>query len=240
MDRFTASPADIDTRRDEIFGMMARLQAELAGLDKEFTRRGGWTRAYAVPGGHIHSSVACSTLYPTTVRYSLPQVSGMTETEIVNLAGERACTVCYPSAPVDVLRRACKLFTADEEAEREAKDARAQELAAKKAVAASKAITRPDGSPLRNSYGVIRTETAAKNEVLKSMNNLLFYSETHGMRSEWVTFIDQAIEALAHKQNRTQEEVRTELQTKAEKKFAKDKRDFEREYGTEATFGYQN
>lgn len=67
-----------------------------------------WTRAFIVRGrdGHIHKSRSCHTCRPTTDFGWLPQLSGQSEEEIVAAAGEMACTVCYPSAPVDVLRRA--------------------------------------------------------------------------------------------------------------------------------------
>lgn len=72
----------------------------------EWDRRGGWTRAYVVPDGHIHKTTACHTLYPTTVVAWLPEQSGLSEEEIVERAGVHACTVCYPSAPVEALRAA--------------------------------------------------------------------------------------------------------------------------------------
>lgn len=60
-----------------------------------------WTRFFLVPGGHLHSSRFCSSLRWTTPLYWLPEYSGKSEAEIVALAGEAACTICYPSAPVD-------------------------------------------------------------------------------------------------------------------------------------------
>lgn len=72
----------------------------------EWDARGGWNRAYIVPGGHIHKSTACHTLHPTTLISWLPELSGHSEDEIVEHAGVNACTVCYPSAPVEALRAA--------------------------------------------------------------------------------------------------------------------------------------
>lgn len=60
-----------------------------------------WNRAFIVPGGHVHSSRGCRTLFADTVIYPVPECSALTEAEIVELAADRACTVCYPSAPVD-------------------------------------------------------------------------------------------------------------------------------------------
>ena len=67
----------------------------------EFDRRGGWSRFFMVPGGHIHSSMHCSTCFPTTQFGWLPSVSGKTEKEAVAEHGPLLCTVCFPSAPVE-------------------------------------------------------------------------------------------------------------------------------------------
>lgn len=61
----------------------------------------GWSRFFLVraSNGHIHSSMSCSTCFPTTEYGWLVDVSGLTEAEAVAVHGERLCTVCYPSAP---------------------------------------------------------------------------------------------------------------------------------------------
>lgn len=198
-------------------------RAERTKLKIEFNRRGGWTRAWAVPNGHVHQSTACGTCYPTTMFGWLPQVSGMNEAAIVELAGERACTVCYPSAPVDALKRATRLHTTDEAAELEAKAARAAELEAKRAAKAAKGIARPDGAPLLDDHGyVVKTEIAARNAVLSAWNYLLFYGETHPSADAWIEMIADGTEALAHKQGRDLIAVREEFKAKAEKKHARE------------------
>lgn len=70
----------------------------IAALDAEYT---GWSRFFLVPGGHIHSSMHCSTCYPTTEFGWLPELSGKSEAEAVAEQGALLCTVCYPSAPVE-------------------------------------------------------------------------------------------------------------------------------------------
>lgn len=65
----------------------------------------GWTRAYLVPGGHIHSSMQCSSCYPSTQYSWLTSLSGADEAEIIEYAKEVACTVCYPDAPVEEYKR---------------------------------------------------------------------------------------------------------------------------------------
>lgn len=77
------------------------IYAETLPFRAEFTRRGGWTRAYLVDNtnGHVHNSTNCSTCFPTTVFGWLPEYSGHDEAEVVADAGEQACTVCFPTAP---------------------------------------------------------------------------------------------------------------------------------------------
>jgi hypothetical protein len=79
------------------------IRAETLPYDEEFDRRGGWSRFWLVTnnGGHIHSSMHCSTCRPTTEFAWLPEVSGKTEAEAVAEHGAILCTVCFPSAPVE-------------------------------------------------------------------------------------------------------------------------------------------
>lgn len=86
--------------------MVARVREIDVPFDAEWEARGGWTRAYLVPDGHIHRATACQSLYPTTKISWLPDLSGQSEEEIVTAAGMMACTFCYPSAPVEALRAA--------------------------------------------------------------------------------------------------------------------------------------
>lgn len=99
-DRYDARAADLRARASKI-----RDEFE-PPFTAEWEARGGWTRAYIVPDGHIHRTTACSSLHPTTIVSWLPELSGSTEDEIVAYAGSVACTICYPSAPVEALRAA--------------------------------------------------------------------------------------------------------------------------------------
>jgi len=98
-----------------------------------------WTRAFLVVNnnGHVHSSLNCSTCFPTTRYQWLIQYSNDDEATIVDDAGQDACTVCYPSAPADTLNRPSRIVTADKvakaqaKAEREAK--KAERIAKEKA-----------------------------------------------------------------------------------------------------------
>lgn len=142
-----------DKLADLIVAVFARRVAafeiwvETKPYEAEFERRGGWTRFFLVdnPGGHVHNSMSCDTCFPTTQFVWLPEFSGQGEAGVVELAGESACSRCFPSAPVDVLKRASRIEAPDRKAARlEREAAKAKRDAAK----AAKAIAHPDGSPL--------------------------------------------------------------------------------------------
>lgn len=158
------------------------LNAERAPYDMEFTRRGGWTRYYLVDSdsgsGHVHydaSRSRCSRV-PSTRHYWLTSESGKTAVEVVELAGERACTNCFPDAPVATLSRP-SVYRTPSEAERAE---RAEEKAAKAAKRAAKAITNPDGSPLRVNldgyWETIETVTSAQ----RNLVDIVFWAKYAG------------------------------------------------------------
>ena len=99
-ERYAEKAKELREKSNELY------REESAPYQAEWDRRGGWTRAYVVPDGHIHKSTCCHTLYPTTLISWLPDQSGLSEEEIVKHAGVHACTVCYPTAPVEELRAA--------------------------------------------------------------------------------------------------------------------------------------
>lgn len=82
-----------------------------------------WTRAFLVlaSNGHVHSSMDCNTCFPTTRYNWLVQYSNDEESTIVEDAGQDACTICYPSAPAEVLNRPSRIVTADKIAKAQAK-----------------------------------------------------------------------------------------------------------------------
>lgn len=141
-------------------GSVAELDGTvLAKLEAEFGRRGGWPRAYLVTDGHVHSSMHCSTCnkgeFPTRFFWMI-DYSGKSHAEIVEAAGERACTVCYPDAPVNrgqqVVPKSVMLTPEETERER-VRGEEAARRAEKRARAALNAITQPDGTPLRDEMG---------------------------------------------------------------------------------------
>ena len=90
------------TSRDDLLTERAALVAEKKPLDAEFAAK-PWSRFFLVQnhGGHIHSTMACSTCRPTTVFAWLPELSGLTERDAVEAYGPLLCSVCFPSAPVE-------------------------------------------------------------------------------------------------------------------------------------------
>jgi hypothetical protein len=141
--------AELVAEAEEFQAAYARVYVdEILPREAEWERRGRWTRYYLVDNtnGHVHKDQDCKTCFPDT-RYSwLVEQSGMTAEDLVELAGEKACTVCFPWAPVDVLKQKTRLESQERKAARLEREAKKAAAAAKKA---AKAITNPDGSPLK-------------------------------------------------------------------------------------------
>lgn len=146
-------------RADKLQKAYLAAKAEAVPFNEEYEARGRWTRAFIVIDGHVHSSMSCSTCnngrYMTRFGW-LTELSDHDEAEIVEQAGERACTVCYPSAPVNA--GPSKLFHKDELAAEQARQERAEKAAAKAAKIAANAISPAIGT----SYDRIDTVTKAK------------------------------------------------------------------------------
>ena len=134
-----------------------------------------WTRAFLVinSNGHVHSSMDCSTCFATTRYNWLVQYSNDDEKTIVEDAGQDACTVCYPSAPADVLNRPSRIVTADKiakaaaKAERDAK--REAKLAKQKADAPTKS-----GEFLYFKDGKYTEEIRTERTAVSEWNNLQY------------------------------------------------------------------
>lgn len=139
IDEITKNENKIESIRERIFDV----GCQILNLN-EIYDQDPWTRAFLVinSNGHVHSSLDCSTCFPTTRYTWLIQYSNDDENTIVEDAGKDACTVCYPSAPADVLNRPSRIVTADKiakaqaKAEREAK--KAERIAKEKANAPTK------------------------------------------------------------------------------------------------------
>jgi hypothetical protein len=213
-------------RASNLLDEASALLAQTTPLVAEYTRRQGWTRYYLVDGGHVHTSTACHTCYPTTRYYWLTSESGKTAAEVVEQAGERACTVCFPAAPVATRTRPSNYRTPDEAARDEA--------AAAKAAKAASQITTPDGQPLhevRNSYSrcascrdgdQIKTAVAAWRRALQDSTDLATYGSDHPEAPAWRATVDRCVEALAAHRGVTTDSLRQEI---AKKVAAKAKRE---------------
>lgn len=195
----------------------------------EYRRRGGWTRAFLVTNGngHVHKSMHCSTCRPTTVYHWVTEYSGKTQNEVVEAAGERACTVCYPDAPVSVLSRASKIFSPDEKQKIKDREARAAAKAEKDQKRIANALT-ADGSEFvveHDPYGNgrvnkerFKTERAATTWLVDEL------SAPHTWRStplspSTLEAIDQVKEALAAKHGKTMKEIDAMLEPKIKAKI---------------------
>jgi len=128
---------------DSIKGELVKINVKIIDLNVIYNRD-PWTRAFLVlaSNGHVHSSMDCNTCFPTTRYNWLVQYSNDDENTIVEDAGQDACTVCYPSAPADVLNRPSRIVTADKIAKAQAKAERdakkAERIAKEKANAPTK------------------------------------------------------------------------------------------------------
>jgi hypothetical protein len=128
VDEITKCQNNIASLRDQIF----KVGSEILDLDAIYDQD-PWTRAFLVlaSNGHVHKNRDCSTCFPTTRYAWLVQYSNDDENTIVEDAGQDACTVCYPSAPADVLNRPSRIVTADKIAKAEAKAERDAKKAAR-------------------------------------------------------------------------------------------------------------
>jgi len=127
----------------ELKEQKAKIQAEINKLDAIY-KQDRWTRAFLVinSNGHVHSSMDCNTCFSTTRYQWLIQYSNDDENTIVEDAGRDACTICYPSAPAEVLNRASRIVTADKVAKAKAKAERDAKREAKLAKEKANAPTK--------------------------------------------------------------------------------------------------
>lgn len=166
---------DMEGKAKEILGEIEKIQGEMEKYDREFERRGGWPRAFLVANkdGHVHKSMNCSTTYATTEFEWMTDYSGASEGEIVEAAGNKACTECYPSAPVEVLNKPSKMFSKGEIAAQREREERERKAEEKRAKAQAAAVTAEDGGPLTLRYygyeETVKTERAATSLAVDNM-----------------------------------------------------------------------
>jgi hypothetical protein len=166
----------ISTLRDELAELQQQLRdlgAATAPYQVEYINR-PWNRYFLVKNvnGHVHRGMDCSTCFDSTMYAWLVELADCDEDAMVEEWGERACTVCFPSAPTN------PLFNRPARIDREAQEARDAEKATKAAAKAEKAITDVDGSELRlgGRYGdVIKTKIAARNALSGQVQDAVWY-----------------------------------------------------------------
>src|SRR5690625_3708803 len=169
-----------------------RAREQVDGLEEAFRIRGGWNRAFLVANanGHVHSSTSCSTCRPTTQYAWMTDYSGADEETIVADAGYRACTACYPSAPVgDERSLPTKMLTDEEKQDAKRRERARAAREAKKAKAAANAPT-ATGEPLTVRSGTsqypetLKTERTARswaiNEVLNEASFVAYRAQVEG------------------------------------------------------------
>lgn len=213
---------------------------QMEPLDAEFESRGGWPRAFLVvgnSGGHVHSSMDCSTCFRQgydgmgnwrdgTKFHWVTDMSGKSEDEIVDAAGERCCTVCYKSAPVETLNKPTSLFTPDEI--QKVKDREAREIAKKEREAKKIAngLT-ADGSEFEVeyvSYGRpgrerFKTERAASQWVVQ---HWAWDRDNPEQMASYQPAFDAVMQAVATKHGKSIDEVRAEFEKKMKAKRKRD------------------
>lgn len=195
-----------------------------------------WNRAFLVVtsgSGHVHKSMGCSTCYPTTRFNWRPDMSGSKESEIVEAAGERACTICYPSAPVEVLSQPTKMFTSEEQNKAVDKQVKAVAKQEKEKLRIAKAATK-DGSELVVEYRYgsdpepgEHTDAHMNRERFKTERSattwavdVLMCTYRPPNTSEKAAVV-KIIDSIAEKRGINKEEVQLEFEAKAKAKAKK-------------------
>lgn len=223
-ERNLASGSD---RKSKLTNEINGIYLEEDGYEAEFTRRGGWTRAFYTQNndGHIHKSRSCSQLRPTTRLAWVTSYSGKNESEVIEDAGKMACTTCYPNAPVETRNRPSKFYDPDVRA---AQEERAEKKAAKEAKAAVAAITNRDGSELKVDGWRMKTLRTA--EIAAVDRQVTIIANAAGRypvgnpavipqyHREYAALLD----AIAFKKGWSTEDADTYLKAKAQTKFNKE------------------
>lgn len=203
----------------DAFEQQRQLMDQMAPLRAEYVRR-PWTRYYLVDAhnGHVHSSMSCTSCFPTTAYYWLTSESGKTAEQVVAEAQSQACTVCFPWAPVTDKRGSYRTPTQAEAEQRAAE--RAAKAAAKKAAE----ITAPDGGELyaaevKPGGGFwrgdrLRTEASAWRHAMDRTDALARYGTDHPDAPGWTETINRCVAALAVRREVTERSLRDQLTTK--------------------------
>jgi hypothetical protein len=231
---------------------LKELEVKALPFENEYVRRGGWTRVFLAQSidGHAHNGTECSTCHNGEFRTQfawLVRYSGQTEAEIVADAGWRACTTCYPTAPVaDPDALPTKMFTPDEEEAQRRREEREATRIEKARQADIKGITTPEGKPLdlggngfRDIAKTLRTaETQATDFIVSLLQEKRYAADptlawmygpgitTEKRQAKHAHLAWWAIRAIAAKKGQTFEETFQVHEKKAEAKLRKMDRDW--------------
>ena len=170
-EQLTARLAPLEAELARAETVAAAAHEELAPYTAEYRARGGWPRGWYVPGGHIHRSDRCSSLKATTQIGLVVELSGQTEDEIVDAAGCVGCTVCYPSAPVEILNREPTVVLADRVEAARVREERAAASQKKKAKAALNTLNWGGVPPVKDG----RSEVHKVAEARSLLQSSIFY-----------------------------------------------------------------
>jgi hypothetical protein len=218
--------AEYEIKLDAVLFQIKDVATQIAPLDATFEMH-KWNRAFLVQNnnGHVHARMSCSTCLPTTEFAWLVDYAAATETEIVEAAGEEACTVCYPSAPADVLNRPSTIVTADKiakaaaKAERDAK--KAEKIAKRPTVDGSELIVAELWMVRQNKE--LKTERAAELWYSEAGENLTKEYHTNKWGIEGCAKVrdgmDRVAGALAAKRGVSLEIVLADLNKKVAKRI---------------------
>lgn len=233
-EQLTAALAVLTGKIAEKTAVANAILSETAPLDAEFTRRGGWTRAFLVDNGkngHVHSSMHCHTCWPTTEFLWVTELSAADEATIVDEAGKAACTACYGTAPVGHRHGDSRI---EAPARKAAREAAAQAKAARDGKRLAAAIRNPDGTELREvttrySQGmltdatadgsVIATENAAYRRATTDLFDAAWYGADHPSQPAWQLTASRCIVAVVHKRDVNPTGLRAEIDVKVTKKL---------------------
>jgi len=228
---YAGSKAKAESKLEELLERYSIVFASVQILNKKYT---GWSRAFLVKNsnGHIHASMNCGTCFPTTQYIWLTDLSGQDRLEIAGLAGEKACSVCYPDAPSEYFLRKCQL---EDPSVVKAREERAIAKAEREAKRIAVGISNPDGSELRvaswsDSYKeTLKTERTAR---IWAKNQMVWVASSSSKkdyrlekRAETIVEIEKVLVAIANKTGQDLEVVRAEISNKANKDIVKIQRE---------------
>jgi hypothetical protein len=234
----------IETIIHDLRGKSHLVNDLIVALEKEYRRRGGWMRVFAVnnSNGHFHRTRRCRNTYDTTDWVWMPELSGLTNAEVVDRTGKMSCLTCFAGQREEIEKgREATVFTPAQAKAREEQAAAAEKKAAKAKIAAEKGITAPDGSPLfevrsddkggfRTTTYVIKTEVSARRHAMTAAFDLFFYNvkhpasegRVHPQTAAWEETVRTCTEAVAAKTGETVESLRAEIDKKVEAKYRRE------------------